>query len=75
MGVKHDPSICPMNYEGLSKEMKTAGSSRLTTNISDRGKVVIGTHVGNEDSTFRMVMRHSFQEIVDAGKMESAAWP
>jgi hypothetical protein len=54
--------------------MEAAGSGRLTTNLFDTGKVVIGTHVGDNDSSCRMLMCHSFQDLIDEGKMESAAW-
>jgi hypothetical protein len=37
--------------------------------------MVIGEHIGDDDLSCRMVMRHSFQELIDAGKMALAQWP
>ncbi len=74
-GVDHDISVCPKNYVGSSKGMEATGSARITKRLFEAGKVVIGEHVGDDDSSCRMVMRHSFQELIDAGKMQLADWP
>jgi hypothetical protein len=75
-GVDHDPEICPKNYEGSSKGIiEPPGSIRLTTKRFDTGKVVIGKHVGDYNSSCRMVMRHSFQDLINTGKMRSDEWP
>lgn len=55
--------------------MEAVCSGRLTAQPFIAGKVVIGEHLGNDGSSSQMVMRHSFQDLIDAGKMESAAWP
>jgi hypothetical protein len=68
-GVEPDRSVCPKNY------IEAAGSGRLMTNLFDTGKVVIGMHVGDDDSSCRMVMHHSFQDLIETGKIESVTWP
>jgi hypothetical protein len=72
-GAEHDPLVCPINNKGLSKGMEATGSSRLTTNLSKTGKAVVGMHVSDDNSSCQMIMRHSFQDLINAGKMESAA--
>jgi hypothetical protein len=74
-GVDHDPEVSLKNYEGSLKGMEAAGSSRLTIKRFDTGEVVIGEHVGDDDSSYRMVMRHSYQDLINAGKMRSDEWP
>jgi hypothetical protein len=73
--VEHDQIICPKHYEGLSKGMEAAGSARIMNHLFETRKVVIGKLVGNDDSSSSIVMRHSFEELIDAGKMTFGKWP
>ncbi len=73
--VDHDISVCPKNYVGSSKGMEATGSARITKHLFETGKVVIAKHVGDDNSSCRMVMHHPFQELIDAGKLELADWP
>jgi hypothetical protein len=74
--MTHNPSICPKYYVGYSKGMEAPGAARITSHFFKTGKVVIGEHVSNDDSSSWMVMWHSYQDLVDAGwKMMLAQWP
>jgi hypothetical protein len=55
--------------------MEAAGVARITTGLFKTGKVMIGEHIGDNNFNFRMVMHHSFQKLIKAGRMTLAEWP
>jgi hypothetical protein len=68
-GAKHDTNICSKNYEGCSKGTEAVGTAWITSRLFETGKVVIGEHVGDADSSYHAVMKHLFRKLIDAGKM------
>jgi hypothetical protein len=74
-GVVHDISICLKNYVGSSKGMEATSATRITNRLFETGKVVIAKHVGDDDSSCHLVVRHSFIELIGKEKMQSADWP
>jgi hypothetical protein len=49
--------------------MGAVGAARITECLFETGKLLIVQRVGDDNSCCRMLMRHSFQGLIDASKM------
>jgi hypothetical protein len=76
-GTVHDPDICPKNYTGSAKGMEAAGAAKIVVRLwsNEKDKCYVAYLVTDDDSSVRKILTHSYQELVDAGKMTIAEWP
>jgi hypothetical protein len=73
-GIVHLPCFCPKNYDGSSKGMEATGAIRNVIRLNNQS-VFLKTYVMDDDSSTKAILRHSWQELIDAGKMTKDDWP
>ena len=59
---KHDGCVCAINYGGSSKGMESEGAITNVLNIFNAGKAYVGKVVADDDSSTRVVLKHSHKD-------------
>jgi hypothetical protein len=65
--LPHEEELCPKNVNCSSKGMEAIGSSRIVEDIFDTHNAYIHEYVGDDDSSTKKVLRHSWKEEMEAG--------
>jgi hypothetical protein len=73
-GIIHQPCFCPKNYGGSSKGMEATGAIQNVIRLNNQS-VFLRTYVTYDDSSTKAILRHLWQELIDAGKMTKDDWP
>jgi hypothetical protein len=60
--VAHDPDTCPKNVDCTSKAMESIGSSKIVHRIFNNYDAYVYEYVGNDDSSTKKVLRHSWAD-------------
>jgi hypothetical protein len=66
---------CPKNYEGSSKGMECFGLMECVLKLHNEFNICVRKFVLDDDSTTRAYIKHSYQALIDAGRMNVADWP
>ena len=66
---------CVKNHEGSSKSMEGAAAVELLSVMAKDKEAPVRIIIGDDDSTFRANIRHSYQAKIHAGTMTMAEWP
>jgi hypothetical protein len=66
-GIAHEPELCPNNVECSSKGMEAIGSAKIVGNLFANHDTYIGEYVGDDDTSTKKVLRHSWADEVGAG--------
>jgi len=66
---------CPKNHDGSSKAMESKGIFDLFVDLWRNKNIAIGEIVSDDDSSMRSQLRHSYKELVNAGRLSSDDWP
>jgi hypothetical protein len=69
--VEHN---CVANHEGSSKSMESQAAVELMMELSGKGCPLRRT-VGDDDSSFKANIRHSYRAKIDAGIWDKIDWP
>jgi hypothetical protein len=75
LGLMHETTSCPKNYQGSSKGMEAVGALRNVQKIWDRGDCYVGTYVMDDDSTTRAVLCHPYKEMLRLGRISEDEVP
>jgi len=71
-----DTHRCPRNFSGSSKSMEACGAIKLVTEIFDLYDAYVSIIIGDDDSTTRSNLKHSFKELILSGKWANKEqWP
>jgi hypothetical protein len=65
---------CPKNYDGTSKAMDAVASVQLVINLHSKG-YALNKLVMDDDSSMQAVLKHSWEVLIAAGKMDPKDWP
>ena len=63
--IPHDVELCLRNVQCTSKGMEAIGSSEIVDRIFRKYSAYIHEYVGDDDSSTKRVLRHSYQDEVD----------
>ena len=66
---------CPVNHEGSSKSMEGEAAVELLSVMARERQTPVRILVGDDDSTFKANIRHSYKAKIDAGLMTMEEWP
>jgi hypothetical protein len=65
--LPHDPELCPRNVDCSAKAMEAIGSAEIVRDLFDRYDAYVHEYVGDDDSSTKKVLRHSWKEEMEAG--------
>jgi hypothetical protein len=68
--IPHDGDLCPMNVNCSSKAMEAIGSANIVEDLFLDYNAYIYEYVGDDDSSTKKVLRHSWEEEVIAGTLD-----
>jgi hypothetical protein len=71
--IEHDVETCVQNVTCSAKAMEALGSSKIITGICERGDCFVSEYVGDNDSSTKKVMKHSYADLLQDGKLNE--WP
>jgi hypothetical protein len=71
--IDHDAETCAQNVTCSAKAMEALRSSKIITRICERGDCFVEEFVGDDDSSTKKVMRHSYADLLREGKLSE--WP
>jgi len=73
----HKDHHCPHNFRGSSKSMEAHAAVACVTALFKTGIAYVFEIVGDDDSSVRANLRHSFQALIDAGiwANKKTCWP
>jgi hypothetical protein len=71
--IEHDVETCAQNVTCSAKAMEALGSSKITNRLCERGDCFVSEYVGDDDSSTKTVMRHSYAGLLREGKLDE--WP
>ena len=74
-GPYHHSTTALKNYEGSSKGMECFGLMECVLQLHNKYDICVEQFVLDDDATTRAYLKHSYQELIDAGRMEPADWP
>jgi hypothetical protein len=75
LGLPHEDSFCPKNYDGSSKGMEAEGAARTARRMFETYEVFIEEYVSDDDSSCRKILTHSFWDLIFEGWLTEALWP
>ena len=71
----HPPELCPKNVDCTAKAMEAIGSADIVHKVFKNYPAYICEYVGDDDSSTKKVLRHSWQDEVDHGLREEKDFP
>jgi hypothetical protein len=71
--IEHDVETRSQNVTCSAKAMEALGLSKIITRIGERGDCFVGEFVGDDDSSTKKIMRHSYADLWREGKLID--WP
>ena len=71
----HPPELCPKNADCSAKAMEAIGSAKIVQNLFKNYPAYIYEYVGDDDSSTKKVLRHSWKDEVDAGIRREEDFP
>ena len=76
-GIDHHQDVCPKNYTGSAKGMEAHGAAKILKRLFENENVrcYVNKLVTDDDSSVRKILTHSYQGLIDAGRMTEAEWP
>ena len=66
---------CPKNYSGSSKGMECTGLFNCVLKLHNNYNIVVRRFVIDNDATTKAICKHSFKELIAAGRMKREEWP
>ncbi len=66
-GIPHSKRLCPKNVDCSSKGMEAVGSANIVQGLFKNYNAYIHEYVGDDDSSTKKVLRHSWAEEYDRG--------
>jgi hypothetical protein len=73
--LPHDDEMCPKNVNCLAKAMEAIGWANITHNLFRKYKAFVYEYVGDDDSSTKKVLRHSWADKVIAGIIDECEVP
>jgi hypothetical protein len=67
LGLPHEDSFCPKNYDGSSKGMEAEGAARIACRLFKKYEVFIKEYVSDNDSSCRKILTHSLWDLILEG--------
>ena len=74
-GIEPKQHHCPKNYTGSSKGMECTGLLNCILKLHNGHNIKIRKFVIDNDATTKAICKHSYRELIRAGRMERADWP
>ena len=76
-GIEHEADICPKHYNGSSKGMEASGAAKIACRLflNLKENCYTANLITDNDSLVRKLLRHSYQELIDALQMTVDKWP
>jgi hypothetical protein len=71
--VVHDDDVCAKNITCSAKAMEAVGSARIVNRVCTFGDCFVSEYVGDNDSSTKKVMQHSYADMLRVGKI--IEWP
>ena len=75
---KQTPPIeqeCPKNHDGSSKSMEVEAIFRMALESFNDHCYHLATIVADDDTTMKSNLKHSYEKLIEAGKMLLENWP
>jgi hypothetical protein len=69
----HDDDVCARNVTCSAKAMEAVGSARIVQRVCLLGDCFVSKYVGDDDSSTKKVMQHSYADMLRVGKINE--WP
>jgi hypothetical protein len=71
--VVHGDEVCTKNVTCSAKAMKAVGLARIVNRVCALGDSFVSEYVGDDNSSTKKVMQHSYADMLHVGKMDE--WP
>jgi hypothetical protein len=71
--IVHDDDVCATNVTCWAKSMEAVGSARIVNRVCAFGDCFVSEYVGDDDSSTKKVMQHSYAGMLRVGKINE--WP
>jgi hypothetical protein len=71
--IVHDDDVCAKNVTCSAKAMEAVGSARIVNQVCAFGDCFVSEYVGDDDSSTKKVMQHSYADMLRVGKI--VEWP
>jgi hypothetical protein len=72
----HKSRLCPCNYFGLPKGMEAKGAFKIVSRLyNSPAGVFMSTYVMDDNSSMKLILKHSIQARIDAGNLLEDDWP
>jgi hypothetical protein len=67
--VVHDDDVCAKNVTCSAKAMEAVGLARIVNRVCAFGDCFVSEYVGDDDSSKKKVMQHSYADMLRVGKI------